>query len=651
MTADLDRLCMGCMEEKGNEETCPFCGYDPSVPVIPSYLPPRTMLHSRYLVGKLLRYNGESAEYIGFDTQAGVKVTIKEYMPDTLCSRTKDSPVLSVRSNSVAQYKAFMSEFVELNKTLAKMRTLSHINPPTDMFGDNNTGYVIFKYIEGINLSKYLKENAGELSWDTVREMFPPIFTTLSLIHNAGVIHRGIAPENIIVGKDNDLKLIGFCISDARTANTELSSEIYSGYAAPEQYSSSNWQGTWTDVYGLSALLYRMLTGTTPTNAMERTANDTLPEPRSLNGNIPPNISKVIMGGLELSRDMRIQTITEFVTQLFEEPEWNRRQPDEDGDEEEEPVRRSSQKAKKKQPSRHKVFWIALVSAAVLMMGLMTFLITSLDDHSDSMLVNMTTTTGVLSDISDMTTDDMTQSDISESDTGLTLDEADGSASLPTLAVTGSEGESDAAQTSVKSGSTVYVMNDLVGKSYDTVKNSAIIENLTIVCDYVYTNDYEKGTIFAQSIAKGENYAKGDECVLSISMGSGQIEIPDFTGLNKRDYFELLGSLGIKYEEKYSETESVLNDYVAWISKDPGEIIDLEAGEVLEVYVAVNDLHETTTVTTTVVTIPTETTTTAFVTTVPPAPVTVTTQEAPPPYVPWEDTEPGETQITMRGDY
>ena len=332
MTADLDRLCMGCMEEKGNEDICPFCGYDSSVPVIPSYLPPRTMLHSRYLVGKLLRYNGESAEYIGFDTQAGVKVTIKEYMPDTLCSRTKDSPVLSVRSNSVAQYKAFMSEFVELNKTLAKMRTLSHINPPTDMFGDNNTGYVIFKYIEGINLSKYLKENAGELSWDTVREMFPPIFTTLSLIHNAGVIHRGIAPENIIVGKDNDLKLIGFCISDARTANTELSSEIYSGYAAPEQYSSSNWQGTWTDVYGLSALLYRMLTGTTPTNAMERTANDTLPEPRSLNGNIPPNISKVIMGGLELSRDMRIQTITEFVTQLFEEPEWNRRQPDEDGE-------------------------------------------------------------------------------------------------------------------------------------------------------------------------------------------------------------------------------------------------------------------------------------------------------------------------------
>ena len=84
-------------------------------------------------------------------------------MPDTLCSRNKDSTVISVKQNCVAQYKAFMSEFVELNKMLAKMRTLNHINPPIDMFGENNTGYVIFRYIEGMNLAKYLKKTQASL--------------------------------------------------------------------------------------------------------------------------------------------------------------------------------------------------------------------------------------------------------------------------------------------------------------------------------------------------------------------------------------------------------------------------------------------------------------------------------------------------------
>ena len=317
-------LCLGCMEPLEGAGVCPRCGYSPDASSLSSYLQPGVTLNDRYLVGKLLSYNGEGATYIGFDIVTSSKVTIKEYMPDTLCSRTKESSVISVRQNCVAQYKAFMSEFVELNKMLAKMRTLSHINPPIDMFGDNNTGYVVFRYIEGENLAKYLKDHAGDLTWEEVKKLFPPIFTTLSLVHNAGLVHRGISPENIIVTEKEELKLIGFSIADSRTANTELASEIFHGYAAPEQYSSSNWQGTWTDVYGICALLYRILTGTTPTGAMERVANDTLPEPGKLNPNIPANVSKVIMNGMTLSGEMRIQTVTELVTQLFEEPEFNK---------------------------------------------------------------------------------------------------------------------------------------------------------------------------------------------------------------------------------------------------------------------------------------------------------------------------------------
>lgn len=604
------------MEPKDSDGVCPLCGYSPDVPSLPEYLSPGTFLNDRYIVGKLLRFNGEGADYIGFDTVTSSKVTIREYMPDTLCSRAKDSSVIAVKQNCVAQYKAFMSEFVELNKMLAKMRTLGHINPAIDMFGDNNTGYVVFRYIEGMNLAKYLKEHAGELTWDEVKKMFPPIFTTLSLIHNAGLVHRGISPENIIVDEKGELKLIGFCIADARTANTELASEVYSGYAAPEQYSSSNWQGTWTDVYGICALLYRILTGTAPTNAMERLANDTLLPPKSLNNNIPANVSKVIMNGMSLSGELRIQTVTELVTQLFEEPEFNKPRPATQTQTISIPKQHSTKgpapeprPAKKPdRMSRSKVFAIAAVITCIVAFTGMAVLMMTLDDNSSQITnaITQATTTETLPDTETMPVTDESGEIVTTSLPSSVTEAADPS-TLPTLAVIETAADTDrtSEQTTIKPGATVYIMNDLVGKNFDTVKNSSANENLTIIPEYIYTDEYEKGIIFEQSIEKGSNYEKGTEVTLKISMGPAKVVVPEFFGLNKKDYFDILNASGIKYEEKSYETDNTLNDYVAWISIEPGEYIDLEAGEVLSVFVAVNPDN----------TAPSETTTTATETT------------------------------------
>lgn len=623
---------MGCMEPKEAEGVCPFCGYSPDVPSLPEYLSPGTFLNERYIVGKLLRFNGEGADYIGFDTVTSSKVTIKEYMPDTLCSRAKDSSVIAVKQNCVAQYKAFMSEFVELNKMLAKMRTLGHINPAIDMFGDNNTGYVVFRYIEGMNLAKYLKEHAGELTWDEVKKLFPPIFTTLSLIHNAGLIHRGISPENIIVDEKGELKLIGFSIADARTANTELASEVYSGYAAPEQYSSSNWQGTWTDVYGICALLYRILTGTAPTDAMERLANDTLLPPKSLNNSIPANVSKVIMNGMSLSGELRIQTVTELVTQLFEEPEWDKPRSVSQTQTISIPKQHSTkgpvskpESVQKPPMSRRKVFVIVAVITCVVVFTVMAVLMMTLDDNSSQITNAITQTTTLPADPETMPVTDENGETVTTPLMSAAAEVSDPSA-LPILAVIETSPVSDGSseQTTIKPGTTVYIMNDLVGKNYDTVKNSSANENLTIIPEYVYTDEYEKGIIFEQSIEKGSNYEKGSELTLKISMGPARVAVPEFYGLNKKDYFDLLNSCGIKYEEKPYETENTLNDYVAWISIEPGEYIDREAGEVLSVFVAVNPDNTAPSETTAAVTEITTEASSAWVTTSVPEITTVT---------------------------
>lgn len=550
-----------------NAEACRHCGYRVGAPHLPSYLEPGTMLNDRYIVGKLRSYNGESACYIAFDTITETKVTIKEYMPDSLCEREKNSSVIKVDPRYMPQYKTFLSEFVELNKTLSKMRTLNHVNAAIDMFGDNNTAYAVFALLEGQTLGEYLKQNSGELTWDEVKRLFPPIFTTLSLVHNAGLVHRGLSPENIFITDKGELKLIGFCIADARTANTELVPELYNGYAAPEQYSSNNWQGTWTDVYGISALLYRILTGVVPTDAASRKSSDNLIEPAKVNPNVPRNVSKVIMNGMCMSGEVRIQTITELVTQLFEQPDYGS-------------VRLSSSstqtisiprqhmssggrggKNKKAPPSRHGVF-IAVIAVILILGFLMIFMIIKLEDMSSGSRPNTTDISAISGDGSYSETTSISLETMSE----------------PPVT----------APVSTTANAMVYVMNDLTGRNYDVISKSDGYSNLIFIPEYEYNDTYPKGQIFEQSIAERETYPDGTEITVKVSLGPKYIVIPDFLGLSKKDYFTKLGELGIKYEEQEIETEDTLEGYVDGVSKEPGEKIDVEAGEILTVYVAKN---------------------------------------------------------------
>ena len=546
-----------------NAEVCRSCGYRVGAPHLPSYLEPGTMLNDRYILGKLQSYNGESACYIAFDTITETKVTIKEYMPDTLCEREKSSPVIKVDPRYMPQYKTFLSEFVELNKTLSKMRTLNHVNAAIDMFGDNNTAYAVFALLEGQTLGEYLKQNSGELTWDEVKRLFPPIFTTLSLVHNAGLVHRGISPENIFITDKGELKLIGFCIADARTANTELVPELYNGYAAPEQYSSNNWQGTWTDVYGISALLYRILTGVVPTDAASRKSSDNLIEPAKVNSNIPRNVSKVIMNGMCMSGEVRIQTITELVTQLFEQPEYGSVRLSSSSTQTISIPRQhmSGNKKKKAPPSRHGVF-IAVIAAILILGFLMIFMIIKLIDISEG---------------------NQGYTDISA------ISDYVGSYSETTAISLETRTEPPkTAPVSTTANDMVYVMNDLTGKNYDVISKSDSYSNLIFTAEYEYNDAYPKGQIFDQSIAKDEIYTHGSEITVKVSLGPKYIVIPEFLGLSKKDYFAKLGELGIKYEEQERETEDTLEGYVDDVSKEPGEKIDVEAGEILTVYVAKN---------------------------------------------------------------
>ena len=596
MDANELRLCLGCMNELEADGTCSHCSYGGSTSRIQPYLAPGTTLDDRYLVGRLLTYNGEGASYISYDNVAHEKVVIREYFPDTFCTRSRSSDSVTVNPDCLAKYKTYMSEFAEVNKTLSRLRTLQHIQPAIDLFSQNNTTYAVYPYVEGLSLKKFLQSNSGRLSWEQVKKMFPPVFTTLSLAHNAGVIHRGISPENILVTTKGELKICGFCISAIRTSNSELTPELYSGYAAPEQYSSLEWQGSWTDVYAISAVLYRILTGCVPTEAYRRIGNDDLIEPIKINSDIPAGISHIIMKGMAVRSEDRIQTITELVTRLFEQPQYIEHEKGAtqtipvqrpgsayDDDDEEETASEENDKAKT-------VAIVLLASVLVILaIILLVIMLSGGDDDTgnDPSSYNTTPIIYTTTTQQDTTTVTTTEPEVSQTPQVTTADFGEGS-----------------------------IVPNLVGYFYDSVKDT-IATSFTIKIIEDYDNlAFAKGYITHQSIDAGIEYNPENmpELEISISMGPSLVEVPQYKGVGKDAYIAKLDEAGIQYEIKTQYSNYVKKNVVCLTSIVPGETINVKEKEVLTVTVSLGIDPATTTTTEEVTTTAPEETTAAEVT-------------------------------------
>ncbi len=560
--------------EDPNNNICPICGYKQDSPYRPSYITPGTMLNDNYLIGKLLKNDGEGATYIAYDIITNEKVTIREYMPDAFCTREKDNPIVDVNQKYIAQFKTYMSEFVELNRKLSKMRTINNIISAKDLFGNNNTGYVVYNYFDGITMGDYLEKNGEPLTWEHLKELIAPMFTILSLLHNAGVVHRGLCPENILINENKEVKLSGFAISDIRTANTELASELYSGYAAPEQYSSSGWQGTWTDVYGISATVYKLLTGITPTDAIYRINNDNLISPIVLNPNIPANVSSAIMKGLAVDGNIRTQTITELTTALFDNEESRKKSLQNEATQvlplpvqriakqREEELNSNRQNNERKSSSFLGMRWVFIVALIITvglgMYFLLMILIEKTEDKDDLPAFTTTMITETKAPLQMMTEAETT-----------TIDEN--------------------SNTKYTQPEMIYVMNKLVGLDYDVVSRSSIYSNLTFIPKYEYNDGFATGLIVSQSIDEGQSYYDGTEINVTVSLGASKVPVPEFLTLTSKEYFSKLNALDIKYEEVKKTTNEVKEGQIYDVSTPAGELINVEVGEVLLVYVAEND--------------------------------------------------------------
>lgn len=318
-----DYLCPGCMAVLDEPDLpCPLCGFDKSTySPSPRSLRPFTRLNGKYLVGKVIGEGGFGITYIGFNMETDLPVAIKEYFPSELATRdTTQGNVITVFSGEARDlYRDGLEKYLREARNLSMFSDLPGIVTVKDFFYENETAYIIMEYINGITLKDHLTKVGGRMKQNEVIKMMKPVLESMNKIHEVGIIHRDISPDNIMITKNKQIKLTDF--GAARVFDTEDNKSITvvlkRGYAPEEQYRAKGNQGPWTDVYALCATMYRMITGVTPQEALERIIDDNVEPLSKYDSTIWPETEYAIMKGLSLRAQDRYQTVNDLIDALY----------------------------------------------------------------------------------------------------------------------------------------------------------------------------------------------------------------------------------------------------------------------------------------------------------------------------------------------
>jgi len=312
---------MGCMQEMDDQENvCPHCGYEEgTAPLEACHIVPGTILQERYVIGRVIGFGGFGVTYLAYDQVLEKRIAIKEYLPGEFSTRMPNQLMVTIYSgDKEEQYLTGREKFIDEAVRLAKFQSVPEVVHVYDCFEDNQTAYIVMEYLEGETLKGKL-EREGRLSVEQALPIVLDVLHALEAVHEENILHRDIAPDNIFITSEGQVKLLDF--GAARFATTthsrSLTVLIKPGYAPEEQYRSRGDQGTWTDVYATAATFYRMITGVVPEDALERAVKDTVKEPSRLGVKIGPNTEAALMNALNVKIDGRTQTAKQFEEELM----------------------------------------------------------------------------------------------------------------------------------------------------------------------------------------------------------------------------------------------------------------------------------------------------------------------------------------------
>ena len=289
-------------------------------------LPEGSILAGDYEIEAVLGSGGFGITYLGADRKLHIPVAIKEYLPRELGTRASDWTV-TVRSNDLRLWDWGLERFVMEAQILARLRH-PNIVRVLRTFKENNTAYIAFDYVEGMDMETWLRELNRPISQEEADALFYPLIDALDLIHREQYLHRDLKPGNIRIRTEDGMPvLLDFGASSAVSQiSEEIAAIVTPRFSAPEQYhAASKQQGPWTDIYGLAATMYRAITGRMPVESVSRLMDDALEPCTSL-----PELSdfrfwflRAVDQGLAVSWSDRPQSISAWRRELYGGTEFN----------------------------------------------------------------------------------------------------------------------------------------------------------------------------------------------------------------------------------------------------------------------------------------------------------------------------------------
>ena len=276
------------------------------------------LMGGKYRIVRKLGQGGFGITYLAEHVELEKRVAIKEFFFGQYCERDADTSHVTVPTAGNRELvEKFRRKFVKEAKLIASKLSHQSIVRVSDVFSENGTSYYVMDYIDGRSLSEIVAER-GRMGETEAIGIIDNVGKALEFVHSRNINHLDIKPGNIMVeAETGNVVLIDFGVAkqyDAETGEATTTTPVARsrGYAPPEQYKPGG-VGSFTpesDIYALGATLYKMVTGTTPPDAMEVAAQGGIPP---LPDSISAPVRRAITAAMQTAKKDRPHTVAEFL--------------------------------------------------------------------------------------------------------------------------------------------------------------------------------------------------------------------------------------------------------------------------------------------------------------------------------------------------
>ncbi len=292
------------------------------------YLPSDSVLDDSYRITRVVGSGGFGITYEADDVNLGNTVAIKEYYPVDFADRDASLSVLPISERHRPTFDWGRANFMDEARTLVRLEHPSIVRV-SRVFEANSTAYMVMRFEHGLSFGSWLASRDLPPSQAKLDSIIAPLLDALEAMHAASILHRDIAPDNIIIRPDGTPVLLDFGAARRVIAaqSRAVRSIVKAGYSPNEQYASdTSLQGAWSDIYALGATLYRAVTGRTPEEATLRMIDDCMPPAaQSARGDYRPDFLAAIDSCLEVDPRDRPQSVAEIRPLLLGTQETERR--------------------------------------------------------------------------------------------------------------------------------------------------------------------------------------------------------------------------------------------------------------------------------------------------------------------------------------